>query len=72
MKDFALEILKAGSSDNVCLLSEEAMSEVLGGAISCKKGYALADDGAVSCACDYKSDRPVPPTPPTPPVQPVS
>lgn len=71
MKDFALEILNAGGSENVSLLSEEDMSEVLGGAISCKKGYALEDDGAVSCACGYKSDRPVPPTPPTPPVKPV-
>lgn len=74
MKDFALEILNAGSSDNVSLLSEEEMSEVFGGAISCKKGYELGDDGKVSCACSYRNDPPPPPRPthPTPTVtQPV-
>lgn len=59
MKDFALEILNSGNSENVSLLSEEAMSETLGGKISCKKGFDLGDNGAVSCGCNYKNDKPI-------------
>ena len=59
MKDFALEILNSGSSENVSLLSEEAMGEALGGKISCKKGFDLGDDGTVACGCNYLNDKPI-------------
>lgn len=73
MDNFALEILNSGRSENVSLLSEEAMSEALGGMIKCKKGYELGDDGAVSCGCSYSSDKPpviivTPPDRPEPPI----
>jgi len=59
MKDFALEVLNSGSSDNVSLLSDEAMSEALGGKISCKKGFDLEDNGAITCACGYSNNTPI-------------
>lgn len=59
MKEFALEVLNSGSSENVSLLTEEAMSEALGGKISCKKGFDLGDNGTVSCGCKYLNDKPI-------------
>lgn len=53
MKDFSLEILNAGNSENISILTEEAMEQTLGGATSCKKGYESRDDGTIECGCGY-------------------
>ncbi len=63
MKDLELEILSSGSSENVSILSDESMSEALGGKIKCVKGYELADNGTITCGCGYKSIVIVPPAP---------
>lgn len=55
MKDFELEILNAGSSENISLLSEESMNGILGGAVQCKKGYSAGDNGDIACGCGYTS-----------------
>lgn len=66
MKEFELEILNSGSPENVSILSDESMSEALGGKISCKKGFELGDDGVVTCLCEYRNDKPIIIVPPAP------
>ncbi len=70
MKDFPLEILNSGSSENMSILSDEAMSEVFGGKTACNKGYSLGDNGSIKCGCGYSYTKPIPDTP-APPAEPV-
>lgn len=63
MKKIEFDVLNAGMADSINILSDEALENVLGGAVYCGKGYSLADNGAVSCGCKYTSDGPVPITP---------
>lgn len=54
MNDYKTEMLTVGMSDEINILSEEAMDGILGGDTKCKKGYSLDDAGIVECGCKYR------------------
>ena len=56
MKNFEIEVLNAGHSESVSLLSKQEMLNVYGGGVTCKKGFNLTDEGYLSCDCGFVLD----------------